>query len=85
MNGTSGAEQLEAQARRLQALAVRLEEERQRLPRRTDVVWRGPAAIMYLIALEGLVAQFAAAHQQLVTAATASRRAAATITAAAHG
>ncbi|MES2169932.1 MAG: hypothetical protein V4479_04330 [Actinomycetota bacterium] len=87
MNATqarSGA-LLEMQAKRLELLAARLEEVRRRLPHLSQLVWRGPAAIIYGVALEHLMTEFARAHQQLALAASASRRAAALVMATTNG
>ncbi len=81
MNGmqTANGTLLETQARRLEALAGRVEQARLRLPHRTDLMWRGPAAIVCGLALDHLATEFAIAQQQLLLAASASRRAAATV------
>ncbi|MCU1414780.1 MAG: hypothetical protein JWN80_2120 [Microbacteriaceae bacterium] len=76
---------LHTQARRLEVLAARLAEAQRRLPARFDLVWRGSASIVYWVALDRLISEFATAHQLLDTAASTSRRAAATVTAAANG
>jgi hypothetical protein len=86
MNATpsAAAQLLDAQARRLQLVAARVEGARQRLPHPAEAVWRGPAALVYRLACESLAAQFDAAHRQLVSAVTASRRASAIVMAAAN-
>lgn len=76
---------LEQQARRLEALAERVDAARSRLPRQSDTVWRGPAARIYTGALERVTADFAAAQLHLRRAAVGSRHAAATLLGAHRG